>query len=1240
MKESNKEIETRNDAEQADVKFQKLTPSDNLENIDIYEKALDFAINDPEIHNVAVTGPYGSGKTSVLKTYQKLHEKSSNNNKKQFMFVSLADFKNDKLKEFSDAENQESKELQIEGKILNQIIHQVDANQIPRTNFKLKQKVSPQKVRRLTVYIVTLFINLLYLLQFDNWTNHVNSLQNGVLKTTLWYSTTNGFFIGSLLTFFILIGLGIYKFIQRQIENPILKKIKVDTYEIELFEKHRNTSPFDKHLDEILYVFSESDYDVFIFEDIDRYDINKLFIRLREINILLNKSSEKSIKFIYLLKDEVFDSKDRTKFFDYLIPIVPVMDSSNSYEKMKGIFQEGGILDNFDSVFLKRLSLYIDDLRLLKNIYNEYLVYYAAIKEINPSNNKLLSLIAYKNIFPNDFNDLQYGDGYVYNLFAKKDELVEQKINEIDEEIFKHRELLEVLEKEYLQNVDELDALFWDVNLNYYANRKGKQSFSSQIDYVKAVKENPTNTYGGALELDSVFAKMNKNVDYQKRRKIVEKNNEESKNKKRLEIEDLEKNKNLLKNKKIKDLITAENAKSFFDYDINNVNNNKYFPLIKYLVRNGYIDESYQDYQTYFWDNSMTKEDNLFLRSITDERPLDYDYKLRSLNEINLNLEEKDFDNPAILNFDLLEYLVKENHPYLKKFIAELSETKNIEFTFKYIEKNNFEDAIIITLNNNWADFIHNMLQEPWLSHDSKQKYLLKTFETTEEEKLLKFNINRCMTDYLSSLEKVVSIEDVDLEVISNSFIKLDIQFDKIIWSEAEDALNDIIYRNNLYEVNGFMIKQILNSLGNNENDIRARNYSLIYEMNQEEPLKLYLENNFELYMKTNLEYFANDRIHDSEKAALCVINCEDIGNDLRSDYIDRVDVVIQKITDIESGFWEEIIKSNKLKLTGKNLLKYYVDYAGMIDPTTVKFINMSSDFIFDFQELIEEFGTEEVQDFCDKTLLEGDINDENYRKIIRHAEIVKDISTISHLNSRKLSMIIDFKRIDMNNENLLYFKNERTDLIHEFIKMSIEEFIEIAIEGSINDSVINELLDDVSVEVESKKQLYDLLKNKPIQIDLDYPEELQIYILKKWSPVLDVNMMVEKYDSYSDEVKNEMVDYAIENSEELLNGEIIIPKTLLLSLIESDEVTSMDKFNLLVPSIHFFNREETIKYLRKLDQNLVLEVFDGKWRKINKRDIPREALLYYVKKEWISSFDDDKQDEGYYRVNAKLKNS
>ena len=80
-----------------------------------------------------------------------------------------------------------------------------------------------------------------------------------------------------------------------------------------------------------------------------------------------------------------------------------MLDGSNSYDQFIRHLKRGNIYEKFDKTFLQRLLLYIDDMRVLKNVYNEFLVYMNRLNNTDLSWDKMLAMIVYKNVFPRDF---------------------------------------------------------------------------------------------------------------------------------------------------------------------------------------------------------------------------------------------------------------------------------------------------------------------------------------------------------------------------------------------------------------------------------------------------------------------------------------------------------------------------------------------------------------------------------------------------------------------------------------------------------------------------------------------------------------------------------------------------------------------------------------------------------------------------------------------------------------------
>ena len=51
-------------------KFERLTPTDNVD-LEVYEEAIDYVFDNPDVRNVAISGAYSAGKSSILASYKK-----------------------------------------------------------------------------------------------------------------------------------------------------------------------------------------------------------------------------------------------------------------------------------------------------------------------------------------------------------------------------------------------------------------------------------------------------------------------------------------------------------------------------------------------------------------------------------------------------------------------------------------------------------------------------------------------------------------------------------------------------------------------------------------------------------------------------------------------------------------------------------------------------------------------------------------------------------------------------------------------------------------------------------------------------------------------------------------------------------------------------------------------------------------------------------------------------------------
>ncbi|SFO06761.1 hypothetical protein [Amycolatopsis rubida] len=398
-----------------------LAPQYDEDQHKIYLDQLEAAVNDQKNRNIALSGPYGTGKSSVLDKFQENHKDS---------ILRLA------VSTLSPETQDSTLTNRIQKEVLKQLVYSARPRTLRHSRFSRRGPLPRWRAFGESALFVSVVGGLLALFgrlppQIATSANHT-----AVVQALVWL----GIF-GLLVVVFAALRLVTY-------DRFVLSNVSAAGATLAL--SAQNHTYFDEYLDEIVYFFDQEPKDIVLFEDLDRYNDPQIFQALRELNTLLNSTPkrlrkiekrEKPLRFVYAVRDSLFEKlgedtaaegddaaraetvrANRTKFFEFVIPVVPFISHRTAREHLYRLLREKNIY--VQRALIETVARHATDMRLLVNISNEYLVFADRLlnigrgrraPDLSPSH--LFALVAYKNFHLKDFENIARGSSLLDRLY-------------------------------------------------------------------------------------------------------------------------------------------------------------------------------------------------------------------------------------------------------------------------------------------------------------------------------------------------------------------------------------------------------------------------------------------------------------------------------------------------------------------------------------------------------------------------------------------------------------------------------------------------------------------------------------------------------------------------------------------------------------------------------------------------------------------------------------------------------
>ncbi|EHK2387673.1 hypothetical protein KCL52_001035 [Clostridium perfringens] len=1130
--------------------YAELTPIDTLDKEGTYIKSLKWAFDNEKISNIAISGKYGSGKSSVIESFKRHYPEY------KYINISLAQFID------NCDENIEEK---LEKRILEQLFYKVKYKDIPFSRYRKIRNVGKIEAIKLGVCILVAYLTSTILINPDiikssnDKFNKVSENLNSVLPDFLKIS-----WINYIILIFAILSIGylaieLIKIIKSKL---VINKIADKNHGIEA-ELASNETIFNKYMDEIIYFFEVNNYEVIFFEDIDRFNNINIFTKLRELNILINNSEDikQKVKFVYAIKDDIFGEiikndtkklefkgedkqidnslinkikyyddvrKNRTKFFDYILPVIPIINNENSYDKLLEINNKLDCELKIDEKLLSDVSIYCDDMRLLRNIVNEYITVYYTIKEnylnekennhvISNSDNELISrdikndinfkfditqlfaMIVYKNLYPIDFSNLLNNSGVLYDVFNNKEKYITSNKEYLNKEIDEKQESINKLEKEIFDNVDELYLCYKCKWINKYGTHVYFDNVQIYIDdrfknkeYLKSIyyssKFSGDRNWGDIDKSD--FWSIDGSRDYYERFLEIEDINISKENRIKTlseEIDCLSKQINSIENKKVCNLLNETIKEDIFLKLNKEVIN---MPYLIRMIKKGIINESYKNAISYFYQGKLSISDYSFLQDVFNRKTNKFDYKLRNAMEIVKKLYIEDFKEEYILNYDLIKFILTESKYKLLKeaFINKcIKLDKNyIEFIegFSTVQDREISSEFIYQCSLVDNDFINKYYE---LKINSYIKYeIIINYINKASIEAIKNNINFDKilkniifeTGIFTDSDRKIEYEKFE-ELVNNLEIKIDsvkrINHNKVVESKKEEYKKyiDIIFRNSRYEFNESVLDEIIYWKLNNQYIDGEGYYTLARKYNLSEMIK-YIDNCADEYAEKIL---LKEIKKEKDENLIKIINSMDLEKDIVNKVIEKLNFRVDNLDELDKRIWGLLIVNKRIRNRWSEILKYYF-YIDEIDDTIINYINDLSAWnkeqytIFEDKIVCEEEDKEKTYDFEWELLINNKITNDSLDVIINSSNGAFINPDITEVDLGRLEYLIDNNTILMDKNSFESINSKDENLAINFIKKNLKEYIENNSDYNITLNQFINIINDNKIEYYHLKEV------------------------------------------------------------------------------------------------------------------------------------------------------------------------
>ena len=857
----------------------------------------------------------------------------------------------------------------------------------------------------------------------------------------------------------------------------------------------------------------------------------------------------------------------------------------------------------FSKRLLQNVSIYVGDMRLINNIFNEYIIYENQVgrTDLHREPDKMLSIMVYKNLFPEDFELLRHRRGYVAWAISQKNTLIARQTKIVDERIDALQQRIKASKDEPLKTIDELNALFFPYNGRVDTiDGKAVDGNLTRVELVDKLLGANSASYNvnyatRPIDIESYRQKMEEDPDYQERLEAVQDKADAHQQELRNAITDLQNQRSKISISSLGNLLAAEKS-AFWKPDNDTMQHMGIrpeiiscpeFSLLQYLLQNSYIDEDYSVYISYFYPNSLVVEDKNYLLAVHSHRNLGYDYVLHDPAAVLELIEPTYFADENILNLSLFDYLISlEEHTEEQRQCiavwldsterATCLSTEGSNFILELWRHTQRQDLLTQIINRYDSQWFRIWTDNGSLTNDEWRLFAAYTLTASDDPNVLDVvDKDRWLSDAIAADKGFLMTELPNQSQLRNILLTRSVRLSSLECCPEDRSLAEDLYRDDCYQLTPDVLTHLLTTrYGAKPETALSTCYTHLYQ-NAKEPLSLCVEKRPNTFVDALVA--SGTRLNDSPEAMLALLNHNKLDRNHKKKYLSLSDTTLRWLNDItDKELWPDLLAGGHLEMHWENVADYYCSFAvedGSLPEPLIDYIEKGGGaFNCGHDDLNQRMGEDRADALLNGLMVCTSFSSSCCQTIWKSIDVIYYSLSTTDLSDQQIEALIATKTISMTVDNIKLMQTSYPFYMTNFILSDAGEFIKLAADGSITLKAVelSNLFQTKQLSVRQEEKLLNLFDGTlPVAGKSYHPETIARVLTEHFNPK-EAEWFLLNYDNLDKHIAEAFINWGKDDAASLANateqGEFI-PEDIYAACLDVFTLTQAQRLRQYLPN-------------------------------------------------------------------------